>query len=86
MTERTEIILLSEQLENTMNEIETLILSANGEWQGEAEVAYAGKIIYVKNQYKKLIDFLEKYAEVIGAFAEQYEDYDQQLAQKIELA
>ena len=85
-TEKSEINFLTESLRSNMNEIEALVLGTNGEWQGDAEVAYAGKIIYVKSQYMKLINFLEQYAEVIGAFAEQYEDYERQLAQKIELA
>ena len=84
--EKTDINLLANQLRINMAQIEALVLSTNGEWQGESEVAYAGKIIYVKNQYMKLITFIEQYAELIGLYAEQYEDYEQQLAGKIDLA
>ena len=44
-----EIKILKADLVNTMEQIELLILSVNGGWQGDAERAFSEKILFVKN-------------------------------------
>lgn len=74
------------ELENVMNEIESFVLSLNGPWQGDAERAYSGKIIYVKKEYSKIMKFFDDYAGVIFNCGEEYEQYDSELSSKIKLA
>ncbi len=84
--EKKEIVGLTEELKKQMQQIETLVLSVNGEWQGEAEAAFANKIIYVKNQFVKLTDFFEEYAKMLDQFATDYQKYDEDIASKIKLS
>ena len=47
----SEILFLKNELLKTMEQVELLILSVNGVWQGDAERAFAEKILYVKEEF-----------------------------------
>ena len=81
-----EIRTLKAELLNTMEQIELLVLSANGSWQGDAERAFSEKIIYVKKQFANIATFFEDYAELLKGFAYTYEQQETDLSSKINLA
>lgn len=81
-----EIKSLKDSLINTMEEIELLVLSVNGNWQGDAERAFSEKIIYVKNQFSSISSFFEDYSNLLKSFAVGYEQQESDLTAKINQA
>lgn len=74
------------ELEDIMAQIEALVLSANGSWQGEAERAFAEKILYVREQFAGIATFFDGYAQLLQSFSSAYEQLDKNLATKIQMA
>ena len=72
-------------LQNNMENIESLVISMNGSWQGDSERAYASKILFVKKEFSGIMTFLEEYASLLESFADQYDAFDSDLATKISL-
>ena len=81
-----EIKALKAELINTMEQIQTLVLSVSGGWQGDAERAFSEKIIYVKKQFASIATFFDDYAELLRGFAYTYEQQETDLSSKINLA
>lgn len=80
-----EILQLKDELEDRMDQIETLVLSVNGAWQGDAEKAFASRIVYVKKQLLGITAFFEDYAQLLKNFSIDYEEYDTELCSKMNL-
>lgn len=81
-----EIKILRNELQNCMNQIEMLVLSMDGGWQGDAEKAYASRILYLKKEFSVILTFFDDYASLLNSFAVQYEEHDRSLSAKIQLA
>lgn len=81
-----EIKSLKTELVNTMEQIEILVLSVNGGWQGDAERAFSEKILYVKKQFANIATFFDDHAELLKSFAYTYEQQETDLSSKINLA
>ena len=81
-----EIKVLTDELKKIMEEIELLVLSVNGEWQGDAEKAFSEKIIYVKKQFSHISTFFDDYADLLNKFAYVYEQQESEITSKINLA
>lgn len=81
-----EIRSLKIDLLNTMDQIELLVLSVNGGWQGDAERAFSEKILYVKKQFASIATFFDDYSELLKNFAYTYEQQESDLSSKINLA
>ena len=77
---------VKQDLVNTMDQIETLVLSVHGSWQGNAERAFAEKILYVKKQFSGIAAFFDDYAELLKKFASSYEQQEADLSSRINLA
>lgn len=82
----SEIRFLTTELQKTMEEIEILVLSVNGAWQGNSEKAFSEKILYVKKQFSHIADFFADYADLLKGFAHTYEQQEADLSSKINLA
>lgn len=78
-----EIRLLNNELQKTMEEIESLILSVNGSWQGDAEKAFASRIIFVKREFSNIAAFLNDYSNLLQGFSDGYDEYDDMLCSRI---
>lgn len=76
---------VSSELQNIMGQIETLVLSVNGQWQGDAERAYASRILFVKKEFSHIMSFFEDYSSLLELFADEYDEFDTSLASKISL-
>lgn len=74
---------ITAELQTVMAEIENCVISVNGKWQGDSEKAFAQKIIYVKNQFSNIISFFDEYAETLCKLANEYENFDCILKNKI---
>ena len=81
-----EIRSLKIDLLNTMDQIELLVLSVNGGWQGDAERAFSEKILYVKKQFASIATFFDDCSELLKNFAYTYEQQESDLSSKINLA
>lgn len=81
-----EIKMLKIDLLNTMEQIEALVLSVNGSWQGDAERAFSEKILFVKKQFANIATFFDDYSELLKGFAYIYEQQETDLSSKINLA
>jgi len=81
-----EIRSLKIDLLNTMDQIELLVLSVNGGWQGDSERAFSEKILYVKKQFASIATFFDDYSELLKNFAYTYEQQESDLSSKINLA
>ena len=69
-----------------MDQVEQVVLSIGGEWQGEAERAYAARIVYIKEQFARMFDFLDSYGRLLDEFSTRYEEHDKELSAKINLS
>ena len=70
-------------LRENMDAVERLVNSLSGEWQGRTEKACAGRLLYVRREFKEIERFLEEYASLLGRFADEYQSCEEQLAEKI---
>lgn len=77
---------INASLQGTMDEIEQLVLSVRGDWQGEAELAFSEKIIYVKNQFSSISSFFDDYSDLLKSFAVGYEQQEADISAAINLA
>lgn len=73
------------ELKNIFNRIETFVASINGEWQGNAEKVFSGKIMIIRNQYSDIECFYNDCAELIKEISDSYEEQDVNTARLIEL-
>ncbi len=85
MNDKERITYCAEELEGYMNQLEDIIFSVSGEWQGATEVAFTNRLIAMKMLYAKLIKSLDDYAQLIGTIGKEYDEYDRSIAQKINL-
>lgn len=70
-------------LRQNMNDIECLVNSLNGEWQGDAEKAYASKILYIRKEYLEVEKFFRDYSSLLLRASEEYIQYEANLASRI---
>lgn len=70
----SEIHYIAREMERCMNSIDNLIQSVSGSWQGESEKAYENKIISIRRQYVKMIEFFDSYADSIEEIVDSYEE------------
>lgn len=73
-----------DKLRYNMDSLEILVNSLSGEWQGDAEKAYAGKIIYVRREFKEVEKFFEEFATFLSQFSGDYLLHEDELAAKIQ--
>ncbi len=85
MQRSNDIRLIRSEIEKIMTNIELLVVSLNGNWQGDAERACSGKIIYIKKEYAEMLAFLNDYANLLDNCSIGYEQYDAELESKINL-
>ena len=78
-----DISAIRSELEIILNRIEILVLSLCGEWQGTAESAFENNLISLKRDYNDLLCFFSEYSNIITNCADNYEKYDNNLANKI---
>ncbi len=81
----SDILFLRDELERNLEQIESLVLSSGGSWQGDAARAYASRILFVKKEYRIIHDFFSDYAALLLSIAERYTEHDKDLAAKINL-
>ena len=70
-------------LRYNMDTMELLVNSLNGEWQGDAERAFASKIVYVRNEFKEVEQFFREYASLLERFAEEYIRHEDEVTAKV---
>ena len=70
-------------LRYNMDTMEILVHSLNGEWQGDAERAFASKILYVRREFKEVENFFAEYASLLERFAEEYIRHEDEVAAKV---
>ena len=63
--------------------IEQLVFSTCDSWQGESEKAFAEQIITINGKFDILYAYVDKYASLLKQFANDYEDMDTSIANKI---
>ena len=78
-----EIRNINRQLQQNIEKIEKLVLSIEGEWQGNSGKAYVDKLIYVKSKFNVLNCFYDEYSELLKQYAEMYENHEKELLLKI---
>lgn len=66
-----------------MKQIEQFVYSMEGEWQGDAQRAFAGKILYIKEQFQPLFRFLQELTELLKIQAELYEEQEDNIRKKL---
>ncbi len=79
------IKIINNDLRMLMENIEILVLSVNGSWQGDAEKAYSEKILFVKNQFEPIAMFFDDYSDLLRQFADEYESQESDMVSKINL-
>ncbi len=79
----SEMRLLNSDLKKTADEIEQLVSSMNGSWQGASERSFASRIVFVKREFSNIASFLNDYAGLLQNFADGYDEYDNTLCSKI---
>ena len=70
-------------LRENMDAIELFVASLDGEWKGDAERAYASKIVYVRSEFRNVENFLKELSETMGRIGEEYSEHEDVLADKL---
>lgn len=81
-----EIKSVQADIQHIVDQVEKVVFSSIGSWQGEAERAFAEKIMYVKKQFVDTGAFFDEYANLLKNFAYMYEQQEKDLSSKINLA
>ena len=79
----SEIRTTVDMLRYNMDTMEILVHSLNGDWQGDAERAFASKIVYVRREFKEVEQFFTEYASLLERFAEEYIRHEDEVAAKV---
>lgn len=74
---------VTNRLRDNMDAMEMLVDNLSGDWQGDAERACAVRFHCVRREFREVEHFFEEYALLLGRFAEEYRDYEEELAAKI---
>lgn len=77
---------LSADSEACMDRIAELVFETDGAWRGDAERAFAAKLLLVLGEFRAIHAFADEFAGLLERFADQYEAFDASLAAKIDLA
>lgn len=75
--------LLKEEIYNEYNQIESLVLSVGADWQGDAERAFASKIVYLKKHFERLEEFFEEFSVFFEKFSEKYEEIERSVINEL---
>lgn len=81
-----DIRLVKDNLAEIMEQIEQLILSVEGDWQGDAERTFSSKIVFVKKQFSNILSFFESYSYLLVSFADSYEQLEDDISFRINQA
>lgn len=73
----------TDTLRYNMDSIERLVYSMDGEWKGDAERAFASKIVYVRNEFREVERFFVEYASLLERFAEEYIRHEDEVTAKL---
>ena len=76
---------ISEELQMNMRNIEQLILNLGFEWQGNAELAYTAKILYIKKQFVSMYDLINDYSIVLKTAANDYKEVETTIKNQLEV-
>lgn len=76
---------IAEELQINMHNIEKLILDLGFEWQGNAELAYTAKLLFIKKQFEILYSFIIEYMQIIYSIVNDYENIENELLSKWEV-
>lgn len=79
------LLTILSRLNENMDKIEKIVTDLGLEWQGQAEIVFTAKILFIRNQFKALSAFLTDYSEVIRLIAQEYEETEKQLTTKMEV-
>ena len=79
------IKLIDKELRRIQYDVEQLVYSTCTGWQGDAERAFAEKLIFINEQFNDLHAFVDYYSEMLKRFADSYETLDEETAKKIKL-
>lgn len=82
--ESERVRLQKSEIEGVLSSLELLIMSLGSEWQGDAQVAYASRIVYIKREYAGLISFLDSFSELLDCAADDYEELDLSIVNEID--
>lgn len=75
--------MLKEEIHNEYNQIESLVLSVGADWQGDAERAFASKIVYLKKHFERLEEFFEELCAFFEKFSEKYEEIERSVINEL---
>jgi uncharacterized protein YukE len=68
--------MLCGQIKNIRERTERCVIGLCGEWQGAAEKAYSGKILYVGKQFKKVEEVIDRISRIMSELSDEYEELD----------
>ena len=80
---KNQMCLSVNNLSLNLNHIESLILSLPEGWQGNIEIKFANKLITIKREYEKLLQFLSRTNSQFENIAFDYEKFDAELQAKL---
>ena len=78
-----EMIQIADVIKKLNFHIEQLVFSTCDSWQGESEQAFAEQIITINGKFDTLYAYVDRYASLLKQFANDYEDMDTGIANKI---
>lgn len=78
-----QVNMLCRELVTVRENTEGLVLSLCGEWQGGAEKAYSGKILYIGRQFKKVEEVLNRISQIMSELSDEYEKLDHNICSAI---
>lgn len=78
-----DVAMLCGQIKNIRERTERCVTYLCGEWQGGAEKAYSGKILYVGKQFKKVEEVIDRISRIMSELSDEYEELDDNIGSVI---
>ena len=75
--------MLCGQIKNIRERTERCVTYLCGEWQGGAEKAYSGKILYAGKQFKKVEEVIDRISRIMSELSDEYEELDDNIGSVI---
>lgn len=78
-----DVAMLCGLIKNIRERTERCVTYLCGEWQGGAEKAYSGKILYVGKQFKKVEEVIDRISRIMSELSDEYEELDDNIGSVI---
>ena len=74
---------VSNDIKVCMNKLESVLIETCEQWEGDAEKAFAGRVLYMKKEYMELVSFIDEYISFVRRASDFYDMKEDEIKSKM---